>query len=469
MGAVSSALLLGAVLSIVQPTDLSLHREFAPPPRDPRFFGSYCQTAPIAFCVKIERRFWWDRTVCVDVEDTRLDIEYADVSKGAMLSGRGGTRVDGHDLSIGYSGVVRARGLAESSASVAGIGQSFGKSWLSGDGLELALLARGRVLRLRKDACGNVPPQVTVSSQDGASLDWGESHCFRGKVTSDEDPSFPRERMVLASNRDGPLQGFAVPPLVLDPNNAGGAKELTRCTSSLSPGAHEITFTATDSGGLSASASVDVTVSNDPPLPPVIIQPRVDDLVVATGALVFEGKARDPEEGMLDGDSLVWSYARVRDQWQLLGHGRRLVAAFAEPGGLRLRLSARDAGGAVTSVEQSMTVLPFEGNTPPRVTIDVPKHWEQPGSFGGFFPPGDVTFRGTVDDSEDPDGALALRWDAVPLQPPGPSLDPVLDSTLATFRLGSPDGNRAVYRILFTARDRGGLVGKKVIEIVIVP
>jgi hypothetical protein len=306
---------------------------------------------------------------------------------------------------------------------------------------------------------------------NGASLAWGANNCFRGQVLNDEDASFPYERMLHESSRDGLLTGVPIPTLLVSEAALGGGnvKQVTRCTSDLSPGDHVITFTATDSGGLSGSAQVAVTVSNRQPGIPVIVQPRSDDLVVATGDLIFEGKAFDPEEGRLTGSSLRWSASRDGGPFQPLGTGVRLVTDFPGPGPVTLRLTATDGAGLASVAEESLSVLPFDGNTPPRVTIEIPEHLKVRGRFGGFFPPGDVTFRGTVDDTEDEDGDLRLRWDAVPILPPGPPLAPVLGTTLAVFRLDAVDRNRAVYRIVFTAVDRGGLVGKKVIEVVVVP
>jgi hypothetical protein len=82
---------------------------------------------------------------------------------------------------------------------------------------------------------------------------------------------------------------------------------------------------------------------------------------------------------------------------------------------------------------------------------------------------GDVVFSGTMADSEDPTDRLQLRWDARPIQPAGPPLPPVLDSTLAVFPLVSVGSNRTIYEIEFRATDRGGLKGKPVIRILIVP
>ena len=146
-----------------------------------------------------------------------------------------------------------------------------------------------------------------------------------------------------------------------------------------------------------------------------------------------------------------------------------------EPGsGAAVRVDETDPdlfalGDALPQHRERVGVRPHEGNTPPRVTIEAPRHLDVPGRFAGTFEAGGVTFRGAVDDAEDGAEPLQLRWDAEPILPAGPALAPVEGSTLATFPLASIGGNRTIYRVTFRATDRGGLEGKQVIDVVVIP
>ena len=473
MTALAAAFVLASPLVFLPPQDLAVSNTRPEATQsDPRVFGTWCQAAPLHPCREIERKIFGiplgTTTVCVDVTDARTQLDYAEPGGRGLVHGVGRARVDGREVSFGTAGQVIGRGQVDMGAEVPGLGLTRGRAGLSGDGLQMALAAYEEVLVLRKDLCGNDPPEVSVVSQGGTNLTWGETHCFRGKVTQDEDESFPPQRMALRSDRDGPLGGIVVPPFSLGGGSA--IREVTRCTSGLSPGPHTITFEATDSGGLSASATVDVEVTNQPPRLPILVQPRADDTIVATGDVVFEAKAFDPEEGILDGSQVRWAVRHEGGPFVPLGSGRRLLASLDEPGQVELRVTAVDGAGLESSViGPATTVLPFDGNTPPRVTIEIPRHLDHPGHFGGSFESGPVTFRGTVDDSEDPHSALELRWDAEPILPAGPALPPVTGSTLAVFPLGSIGANRTIYRITFRATDRRGLEGKKVIEVIILP
>jgi hypothetical protein len=235
---------------------------------------------------------------------------------------------------------------------------------LSFDGETLTISGLETPAVLSKDGpLFNAPPgPFTGRYQSGGMEDL--VGVFRGEVTSDEDAYFPPARMTLTSNRDGVIRGWTV----------NGSKSVAVFNNDLSPGRHVITFSATDSGGLTASKSVTVSVTNDPSQKPIIVQPTSTDTIVATGDVIFEGKTYDSEDGFLTGTSLVWSAKRGSGAFNVIGHGRKLKASLPLAGTYTLRLKAVDSLGASSFTDRIVTVQPYSGNTPPRVTIEKPEH-----------------------------------------------------------------------------------------------
>ena len=471
----------GGISPLISETHTTLIRDVAtetPVAADRRgihAFGTYCQPDPIEGVPKgqggVLRVFSLVEEVCADLEKTTLELRHINGRQHGSLYGVGSFELDDQSATFATAGRIESLGVATLAVQLPGFAGRFSGdrnarliSSVSPDrGIDDKLMsAYNETLVLGKQACGNRAPRVTLTSEGGNSLEWGQSHCFTGEVDSDEDTAFPPRRLRMASSIDGE---FAAPDANI---SSAGPLEIIRCTTGLSPGAHEVSFTAVDSGGLRAWAKVEVEVTNRAPLAPIVVQPRSDDTIVAGGDIIFEGKAFDYEEGMLSGGSLTWSASRDGGAFFWIGTGPRLAADLAETGAWTVRLTATDGAGDSTERTAQINVLPFAGNTTPRVTIEVPPHLSVPGRFGGSFPPGEVVFRGTVDDTEDANQDLVLRWDARPVQPAGPALAPILNSTLAVFPL-TAGSNRQVYEIVFRATDRGGLEGKKVIQVLVVP
>jgi hypothetical protein len=123
---------------------------------------------------------------------------------------------------------------------------------LASDGATLTVSARNQSIRVSKTRCGNAPPAVQITRPpDGSTLVVRTLTLFRGDI-KDEDQAFPRERLHFASDRDGPLGGTV--------NAQPTSLEIS--TDALSPGEHRITFSATDSGGLTGSDTIRVSVAN---------------------------------------------------------------------------------------------------------------------------------------------------------------------------------------------------------------
>jgi hypothetical protein len=422
---------------------------------DPDFFGTYCGAQDFRECVRYRVCFFlgWPcvtRTRCetVAVRDVRVAVGHREASPGfGVVEGRGTARANGEAVTLNFAGVVTAPRRLRGSVASNLFRPHSGTATLSADGLALSVSARGHTLVLRKDGCGNRAPAVAFDEPtDHAVLDYGRSVRLAGRVTSDEDASFPIMRMELRSSRDGDLgSGLQV-----------GSRGMALWTNRLSAGPHVLTFRAVDSGGLQGSASVAVTVVNRPPDAPTILHPVAGATLVATGLVRFEGRGYDPEDGILPDGSLVWAVSSGGGPFVTLGTGRRLDRAIAEPGAYTLRLTAVDGLGATASTTRAIAVAPYTGNTPPRVSIVQPAHLEWLGI--AVLTGDELQLVATVDDAEDEPPDLALEWTSQATNPVGaPSVFGT--ATSAVTALSAIGTGTTEYTIRFTATDSGGLSG----------
>ncbi|MFT5455882.1 MAG: hypothetical protein ACI9K2_002365, partial [Myxococcota bacterium] len=111
----------------------------------------------------------------------------------------------------------------------------------------IALIGCNNDVTLGKSA--NVAPQVTINApDDGTTASEVDALDFVGTVT-DSDGLGDLQAVVWLSNLDGEIG-------VVDPDASG----VVRLATTLSPGTHTVTLTATDSAGLEASDSVAVII-----------------------------------------------------------------------------------------------------------------------------------------------------------------------------------------------------------------
>lgn len=96
-----------------------------------------------------------------------------------------------------------------------------------------------------------------------------------------------------------------------------------------------------------------VGVPNRPP-EAEIDRPADGDVFLRSQPIEFEGEGRDPEDGDLSGESLVWS----SDLDGELGTGRTLRRQLS-PGDHTITLAATDSFGATDQVQVQIRVLPF--------------------------------------------------------------------------------------------------------------
>ncbi|GAF81462.1 unnamed protein product, partial [marine sediment metagenome] len=202
----------------------------------------------------------------------------------------------------------------------------------------------------------------------------------------------------------------------------------------------------TDTGGLSGSAGITVTVEVVPNTAPVVsITAPADGLSVTEGTSVtFSGSANDTEDGDLT--SIVsWS----SDLDGIIGSAGSFSIDTLSVGTHTITASVTDTGGLSGSASITVMVNPV-GNTIPTVTITAP-------ADGLSVTEGtSVTFSGSANDTEDGDLTSILSWSS--------DLDSIIGSagsfSIDTLSVGT-------HTITATVTDTGGLSGSAGITVTV--
>ena len=129
----------------------------------------------------------------------------------------------------------------------------------------------------------NTAPTATINSPaDGSSYDAGDTISFAGTASDPEDGALTGSSLVWQSSLDGAM-------------GSGGSLSYA----SLSAGLHQVTLTAVDSGGLSGSDTIEVTVEPAAVnLPPVafLTGPSAGDVDTV---LTFDGSSSSDSDGVI--------------------------------------------------------------------------------------------------------------------------------------------------------------------------
>jgi hypothetical protein len=269
---------------------------------------------------------------------------------------------------------------------------------------------------------GNQPPAVSITRpQDGASYPYGEPIGFVGSATDPEDGTLTGDNLVWTASPGGEI----------------GTGRSCTCND-LSVGLHRIRLTATDSQGASGydSIVIEITPGNWPPT--VTITGPLDGASFVVGTtIIFGGGATDPEEGLLTGDSLVWT---ASPDW-IIGTGELIMYSNLLIGTYTITLTATDAEGGSGSASVEIHVTP--PNLPPEVGI------ESPPDGSSFYATCPIDFVGSAVDPEE--GALtgdSLIWSS--------SIDAHLGNGEALMR---DDLSEGAHDIRLFARDSAGGTG----------
>jgi hypothetical protein len=199
-------------------------------------------------------------------------------------------------------------------------------------------------IRLNTSSVPNVSPVVTITSPaNGASSTLGRSVTFTATASDQEDGNIAGS-ILWASNRDGVI-------------GAGG----TVSTSALTVGAHTITASVLDSGGLPASASIAFTVNPSGNTAPsvAITSPANGSSSIVGQSVTFSATATDTQDGTISGN-ISWT----SDRDGPIGAGGNVSTSALTVGTHLITASVTDSGGLSGSASIIFTVNP-PANTAP--------------------------------------------------------------------------------------------------------
>lgn len=247
----------------------------------------------------------------------------------------------------------------------------------------------------------------------------------------------------------------------------------TTAVNDLSYGAHVITATATAADGSTASDSVGITITNDPPSV-AIVEPATGSSFCVAEEVQFTATVTDLNEVptfTLGDDAVSW---RIQGGAEI-GTGKQVSHAFGAAGTFTVVVQATDSQGASDEASVVVSVEECAENQPPSVSITDPPAdtgTSDPdfvydgfdGDLGLWFK--DVDLSGTASDPED--GALtgvSLVWSTDRTDLQGASLG--TGTTLNDVRLYAASCSGEWHEVMLEATDSGGLARSTVRRIFI--
>lgn len=280
---------------------------------------------------------------------------------------------------------------------------------------------------------GEAPTVTILSPRDGERLT-STQVLLSGSGTDAEDGLLPGTALAWSSNRDGAL--------------GQGAQVLA----TLTPGAHRLRLTGTDSSGLAGTAELSVTIetSTSNAAPVAAITAPANGATFDEGvAITLTGTGTDAEDGALSGASLQWTSSLAG----VLGTGASVTFSNAALGRHRLVLTVTDSQGLTGLASVEVDVVRPGANRAPTVTISAPAN------NASLVAGQAVTLTGAATDPED--GALsgpALAWSS--------SRDGALGTgsplSVATLTAGT-------HTLSVVATDSGGNTGTATVSLTVLP
>jgi len=242
-------------------------------------------------------------------------------------------------------------------------------------------LAGSATVTVTVEAANTAPGVSITAPADGATVVAGEAVGFSASASDGEEGDLSTA-IAWTSDLAGPL-------------GSGASLTLT----DLAVGAHVVTASVTDAGGLAGSATVTLTVEAANTAPGISITAPADGSTVVAGEAVgFSASASDGEEGDLS-TAIVWT----SDLAGPLGSGASLTLTDLAVGTHVVTASVTDAGGLAGSA--AVTVVVVEpANTPPGVTMLSPANGTTVSAGTA------LVFSASADDPEDGDLSAAIAW-----------------------------------------------------------
>jgi len=259
----------------------------------------------------------------------------------------------------------------------------------------------------------------------GSSFDLGASIDFTGTAEDTEDGTISANLNWISSINGGIGSGASF------------------ATTSLAQGVHTITASVIDSGGLSGSDAITISVGTANTSPTVAITAPADGSAFDEGTSIsFFGTAGDAEDGTISAN-LSWT-----SDSSPIGTGAS-ISATLPVGAHTIEATVTDSGGLAASATITVTVNAAT-NTAPVVVIT------NPSNNATFNQTQSIPFTGTAADAEDGPISANLSWtsDGLPI------------GTGASISATLPVG---LHTIEASVTDSGGLLGSDAITVNIVP
>ena len=205
-------------------------------------------------------------------------------------------------------------------------------------------------------ALGNIPPRVVIDAPtNGSSFLYATDKTYKA-TTDDLDGSKPL--VIWTSNVDGTL---------------GTGSEIT--THFTSPGQRTITASVTDDGGITRTASITVTGTNQNPSAQ-IFSPNTNTTFYVNDPVPFDGEGLDGNgafAGPMPCSSLGWKSSKASDPNPLFTGCEKNNVVFTTTGTRTITLTATDPHGGTGTDTVTVNIVVKPPTGPPTVHISRPK------------------------------------------------------------------------------------------------
>jgi len=234
-------------------------------------------------------------------------------------------------------------------------------------------------------------------------------------------------------------------------------------TASLPPGTHTITATAAFPGGVTASDSIQVTVTNHAPAMH-IVTPSDDSGVpvfTPTEPITFTGTSWDPDTGPLADNQVSWRLDGSATPFAAGHHA--MTALNTSTGQHTVTFRGCDSFGLCQSDTVTIAIRPAGPNLPPTVAITNPPNgavlWVNGSDPTGIYH--QLTLAGTASDPEG--GPLTLVWTDSRAGAPAAQIGTGPSPTVRLY-----GGCEEVpHRITLTATDDAGNIRRQTVEVTV--
>ncbi len=240
-------------------------------------------------------------------------------------------------------------------------------------------------ITVNQGTSSSIPSILIIAPADGSSFDEDTTFAFVGNASDDQDGSLTSQ-INWSSSKDGVLR-TGIGSFLID---------------TLSVGTHIITATVTNSGGISSSDQITVTITSNGSnsVPDVTINFPETNSEFSNGQTVsFAGFASDSEEGDIS-SQIQWSSSIDN----AIGSGASFSKSNLSVGTHTITAAATDSVGATGNDSITLIITGSTSNTAPTVSIISP-------SSGSSFTEGtSVTFQGSATDNQDGSLSSQIQW-----------------------------------------------------------